>query len=189
MTELETRYGKQIPEEKLRARSYSLEDSQTAEPLVYVVSSFDEEQRDKLKPEHTHHNGREDASRKALYHKQHMAAFRKVATARTGSHASTSWRRCWIRRTFLRGTVGLPESMMKKNAANFVINMACGSLSHITEKARVVTAWKQANVMSEIKLQTDVAARAHGQPVTMLPCDWTSRMTGVQVAPRQTNSK
>ena len=61
---------------------------------------------------------------------------------------------------------------MKKNGANFVINMACGSLSHITEKARVVTAWKQANVMSEIKLQTDVAARAHGQPVTMLPCDW-----------------
>ena len=31
--------------------------------------------------------------------------------------------------------------------------------------------------MSETKLQTDAVARAHGVPVTLLPCDWTSLVT------------
>ena len=28
--------------------------------------------------------------------------------------------------------------------------------------------------MAETKLQTDAVAKAHGLPVTLLPCDWTS---------------
>ena len=31
--------------------------------------------------------------------------------------------------------------------------------------------------MAETKLQTDAVARAHGVPVTLLPCDWTSILT------------
>ena len=31
--------------------------------------------------------------------------------------------------------------------------------------------------MSETKLQTDAVARAHGVPVTLLPCDWKSLLT------------
>ena len=42
--------------------------------------------------------------------------------------------------------------------------------------ARVITAWKQANVMTEIKLQTESVTGAHGEPVTKSPCDWTSLM-------------
>ena len=36
---------------------------------------------------------------------------------------------------------------------------------------------KLRKVMSETKLQTDAVARAHGVPVTLLPCDWTSLVT------------
>ena len=36
---------------------------------------------------------------------------------------------------------------------------------------------KPKKVMSETKLQTDAVARAHGVPVTLLPCDWTSILT------------
>ena len=52
-----------------------------------------------------------------------------------------------------------------------------GGLPHKREFARVVTSWKTAKVMSETKLQTDAVARAHGVPVTLLPCDWTSILT------------
>ena len=31
--------------------------------------------------------------------------------------------------------------------------------------------------MSETKLQNDAVARAHGEPVTLFPCDWTSVLT------------
>ena len=47
-------------------------------------------------------------------------------------------------------------------------------LPHKREFARVVTAWKTANVLAETKLQTDAVARAHGVRVTLLPCDWMS---------------
>ena len=47
----------------------------------------------------------------------------------------------------------------------------------MSEFARVVTAWKTAKVMAETKLPTDAVARAHGVPVTLLPCDWTSILT------------
>ena len=56
MTEFKTRYGKQIPEEKLPARSYFEHNSERladgalkAEPLAFVVSAFEEEQQDMLK--------------------------------------------------------------------------------------------------------------------------------------------
>ena len=41
----------------------------------------------------------------------------------------------------------------------------------------MVTAWKTAKVKAETKLQTDAVTRAHGVPVTLLPCDWMSIVT------------
>ena len=69
------------------------------------------------------------------------------------------------------------ESSLKERAADLGFDLATGGLSHKREFAHIVTAWKTAKVMAETKLQTDAVAKAHGVPVTLLPCDWTSIMT------------
>ena len=74
------------------------------------------------------------------------------------------------------------ESSLKEGAGDLGFDVATGGLPHKREFARIVTAWKTAKVMAETKLQTDAlqtdaVARAHGVPVTLLPCDWTSIMT------------
>ena len=68
------------------------------------------------------------------------------------------------------------ESSLKEGAGDLGFDLATGALPHKREFARIVTAWKTAKVMAETKLQTDAVARAHGVPVTLLPCDWTSIM-------------
>ena len=69
------------------------------------------------------------------------------------------------------------EAALKDGASDLGFDLSTGGLSHKREFARVVTSWKTAKVMSETKLQTDAVARAHGVPVTLLPCDWTSLLT------------
>ena len=69
------------------------------------------------------------------------------------------------------------EAALKDGASDLGFGLSTGGLSHKREFARVVTSWKTAKVMSETKLQTDAVARAHGVPVTLLPCDWTSLLT------------
>ena len=69
------------------------------------------------------------------------------------------------------------ESSLKEEAADLGFDLSTGGLPHKREFARIVTAWKTAKVMAETKLQTDAVAKAHGVPVTLLPCDWTSIMT------------
>ena len=69
------------------------------------------------------------------------------------------------------------EAALKEGAADLGIDMVAGGLPQKREFARVVTPWKTAKVMTETKLQTDAVARAHGIPVTLLPCDWVSLMT------------
>ena len=69
------------------------------------------------------------------------------------------------------------ESSLKEGAGDLGFDLATGGLPHKREFARIVTAWKTAKVMAETKLQTDAVARAHGVPVTLLPCGWTSIMT------------
>ena len=66
------------------------------------------------------------------------------------------------------------EAALKEGASDLGFDLTSGGLPHKREFARVVTSWKTAKVMSETKLQTDAVARAHGVPVTLLPCDWTS---------------
>ena len=69
------------------------------------------------------------------------------------------------------------EAVLKEGASDLGFDLTSGGLPHKREFARVVTSWKTAKVMSETKLQTDAVARAHGVPVTLLPCDWTSLVT------------
>ena len=66
------------------------------------------------------------------------------------------------------------EASPKEGAADLVFNLTAGGPPDKREFARVVTASKTAKIMAETKLQTDAVARAHGVPVTLLPCDWTS---------------
>ena len=69
------------------------------------------------------------------------------------------------------------EAALKEGASDLGFDQTTGGLPHKREFARVVTSWKTAKVMSETKLQTYAVARAHGVPVTLLPCDWTSLLT------------
>ena len=69
------------------------------------------------------------------------------------------------------------ESSLKDGASDLGFDLTNGGLPRKREFAKVVTAWKTARIMSETKLQTDAVARAHGVPVTLLPCDWTSIIT------------
>ena len=64
-------------------------------------------------------------------------------------------------------TQSLPS---RKGAADLGFDLATGGLPHKREFARIVTAWKTAKVMAQTKLQTDAVAKAHGVPVTLLPC-------------------
>ena len=66
------------------------------------------------------------------------------------------------------------EAALKEGAADLGFNLTSGGLSHKREFARVVTVRKNAKVMADTKLQTDAVAKAHGVPVTLLPCDWIS---------------
>ena len=69
------------------------------------------------------------------------------------------------------------EAALKEGASDLGFDLSAGGLPHKREFARVVTSWKTAKEKSETKLQTDAIARAHGVPVTLLPCDWTSLVT------------
>ena len=44
------------------------------------------------------------------------------------------------------------------------------------ELAKLKKVWNQAKLQSEAKQNVDAVARAHGEPITMLACDWVSLM-------------
>ena len=79
------------------------------------------------------------------------------------------------------------EAALKDGASDLEFDLTAGGLPHKREFARVVTSWKTAKVMAETKLQTDAVARAHGLPVALLPCDWTSILSELRKI-RNTNS-
>ena len=41
----------------------------------------------------------------------------------------------------------------------------------------MVKAWNSAKIQADIKTKVDAVAKAHGEPVSMLKCDWISLMT------------
>ena len=69
------------------------------------------------------------------------------------------------------------EAALKDGASDLGFDLTAGGLAHKRDFARVVTSWKTAKIMAETKLQTGAVAKAHGMPVTLLPCDWTSILT------------
>ena len=69
------------------------------------------------------------------------------------------------------------ETALEDGASDLGFDLVTGGLPDKREFARVVTTWKMAKDMAETKLQTDAVARAHGVPVTLLPCDWSSFLT------------
>ena len=66
------------------------------------------------------------------------------------------------------------EAALKEGASDLGFDLSTGGLPHKREFARLVSARKTAKVMAETELHADDVARAHGVPVTLLPCDWTS---------------
>ena len=56
------------------------------------------------------------------------------------------------------------------------IDPAAG-FSHSREMAKMVKAWNSAKVQAEAKTKVDAVAKAHGEPISMLKCDWVSLMT------------
>ena len=89
---------------------------------------------------------------------------------------STIWalRHCQItdRETFaaLEDTV----DGLKTLALDMGIDLAEGGMPHKREFARITTAWKKARAQADIKVTTEALQRQHGEPVAMLPEDWTS---------------
>ena len=47
-------------------------------------------------------------------------------------------------------------------------------MPHKREFARITTAWKKARAQADIKVTTEALQRQHGEPIAMLPEDWTS---------------
>ena len=47
-------------------------------------------------------------------------------------------------------------------------------MPHKREYAKVLTAWKRTKAQVEVKTSTEALQRQHGEPVRMLPEDWTS---------------
>ena len=68
------------------------------------------------------------------------------------------------------------ESFTQALSVRLGINRAVG-FSHNRETAKMVKAWNSAKIQADIKTKVDVAAKAHGEPVLMLKCDWISLMT------------
>ena len=48
------------------------------------------------------------------------------------------------------------------------------SFAHKKELAKLKKVWNQAKQQSDAKQKLHAVARAHGEPISMLTCDWTS---------------
>ena len=68
------------------------------------------------------------------------------------------------------------EGFTQAVSAGLGIDPAMG-FSHNREMAKMVKAWNSAKIQADIKTKVDAVAKAHGEPVSMLKCDWISLMT------------
>ena len=67
------------------------------------------------------------------------------------------------------------EGFKEAVTAGLGVNPAVG-FSHSREMAKLVKAWNSAKVQAEVKTRVDAVAKAHGEPISMLKCDWISLM-------------
>ena len=63
---------------------------------------------------------------------------------------------------------------LKTVALDMGIDLPGGRMPHKREFARITTAWKKARAQADIKVTTEALQRQHGEPIAMLPEDWTS---------------
>ena len=63
---------------------------------------------------------------------------------------------------------------LKTVALDMVIYFLGGGMPHKREFARITTAWKKVRSQADIKVTTEALQRQHGEPIAMLPEDWTS---------------
>ena len=72
--------------------------------------------------------------------------------------------------------MGLDDSAegLKSLAKDMGIDLENGGMPHKSEFARISTAWKKAKAQMDVKTTTEALQRQHGEPITMLPEDWTS---------------
>ena len=67
------------------------------------------------------------------------------------------------------------EQRLENCAKAFGIDTSeAAEFPHQREMAKLIGAWRQAKTQSEVKAAADAAARAHGEPVTILSMDWNS---------------
>ena len=83
-------------------------------------------------------------------------------------------RHCRIndRETFT-GLADSPEELRTK-ASDLGVNLADGRMPHKREYSKVLMVWKRTKAQVEVKTSTEALQRQHGEPVRMLPEDWTS---------------
>ena len=69
------------------------------------------------------------------------------------------------------------EEKLRKCAAAFGIDQSdSADFAHQREMAKLIGAWRQSKALYEVKTSADAAAKAHGEPVTILAVDWNSLM-------------
>ena len=74
------------------------------------------------------------------------------------------------------------EQQLKNCAKAFGIDTSeAAEFPHQREMAKLIGVWRQAETESEVKAAADAAARAHGEPVTILSMDWNSLMEKFRV--------
>ena len=83
-------------------------------------------------------------------------------------------RHCRIKdRETFTGLADAPEEL-RSIASDLGIDLTSGGMPHKREFSKVLMAWKRTKVQTEVKTSTEALQRQHGEPVRMLPEDWTS---------------
>ena len=85
-------------------------------------------------------------------------------------------RHCRIndRETFT-GLADSPEEL-RSISADVGINLKDGGMRHKREFSKVLMEWKRTKAQVEVKTSTEAQQKQHGEPIRMLPEDWTSVM-------------
>ena len=83
-------------------------------------------------------------------------------------------RHCRIKdRETFTGLADAPEEL-RSIASDLGIDLTSGGMPHKREFSKVLMAWKRTKVQTEVGTSTEALQRQHGEPVRMLPEDWTS---------------
>ena len=83
-------------------------------------------------------------------------------------------RHCRIKnRETFTGLADTPEDL-RSVSSDLSIDLTTVGMPHKREFSKLLVAWKRTKVQTEVKTSTEALQRQHGEPVRMLPEDWTS---------------